>query len=287
VRSRGTVSSAIVLAVVTLLGSGALAQDATPLTRTIAAIAVGNDTAARREAIVSRVRELGLTADIRPFGEGARAGSNIVVTLPGREARTILIGAHYDRVQVGQGVVDNGASCAALLELLAAFKASPLGRYTLTFVFFDREEDGLLGSRAWFAGDTPRPAFAINLDVFAYGNEFFVTASKRDGVLFHALGNATSAARIPMRDTTLDRYPGSDHRSMFAAGIESLGVAIVDTSDIDAVLAIGGSSLAVGKGPRIMSIIHTPNDTMTEVRINDVVRATGVLERTIRALDKE
>jgi hypothetical protein len=36
-----------------------------------------------------------------------------------------------------------------------------------------------------------------------------------------------------------------------------------------------------------MSIIHTPNDTMTEVRINDVVRATGVLERTIRALDKE
>jgi Zn-dependent M28 family amino/carboxypeptidase len=92
---------------------------------------------------------------------------------------------------------------------------------------------------------------------------------------------------MPLRDTTLDRYPGSDHRSMFAAGIESLGVAIVDTADIDGVLAIGGSSLAVGKGPRIMSIIHTPNDTMAEVRIDDVVRATAVLERTIRALDMQ
>ena len=110
--------------------------------------------------------------------KAARAGVNLVVTLPGRESRVILVGAHYDRVEVGQGAVDNAASCAVLIELIAAFKASPLGRYTLQFVFFDQEERGLLGSRAYFATKTNRPAYAVNLDVFAYGEALFATTRR-------------------------------------------------------------------------------------------------------------
>jgi hypothetical protein len=73
---------------------------------------------------------------------------------------------------------------------------------------------------------------------------------------------------------------------MMAAGIETLGVGMVDTADVDGVLASGGSNLRVGNGPRIMSIIHTPNDSMAELRVADVVRATSILERTIRTLDR-
>jgi hypothetical protein len=61
---------------------------------------------------------------------------------------------------------------------------------------------------------------------------------------------------------------------------------LVDTADIDGVLAIGGAALKVGKGPRIMSIIHTPGDTLAELRVADVAHAIPVLERTIRALDQ-
>jgi acetylornithine deacetylase/succinyl-diaminopimelate desuccinylase-like protein len=263
-----------------------IAQDATRLTTTISAIAAGQGSDDRRTPIVARVRELGLDARLQPFGDGARAGTNVIVTVPGREPRTILIGAHYDRVQVGQGAVDNGGSCAALLELMTAFKASPLGRYTLTFVFFDREENGLLGSKAYFAANADRPAYAMNLDIFAYGNEIFATASKPDGALMRELRAAAGAIKMTVRDAPVERYPGSDHRSMIAAGIETLGLAIVDTADIDGVLATGGPGLRVGQGPHIMSIIHTPNDTMAEVRVADIVRAIPILERTIRALDR-
>jgi hypothetical protein len=65
----------------------------------------------------------------------------------------------------------------------------------------------------------------MNLDVFAYGNEFFVTASKRDGALVRALRTAASADNMPVRDAPVDRYPGSDHRSMISAGLETVGVA--------------------------------------------------------------
>jgi aminopeptidase S len=268
-----------------VLGSQPFAQDATRLETTIAAIAAGPASEQRREPIVARIRALGLEPTLQPFGEGNRAGTNVIVTVPGREPRAILIGAHYDRVNVGQGVVDNGGSCAALLEMMAAFKASPLGRYTLTFIFFDREENGLLGSKAYFAANKERPAYAMNLDVFAYGNELFVTSSKVDGPLMRALRTA-AATEMRVRDAPIERYPGSDHQTMMAAGIETLGVGMVDTADVDGVLASGGSNLRVGNGPRIMSIIHTPNDSMAELRVADVVRATSILERTIRTLDR-
>jgi len=262
------------------------AQDATRLTETITAISTGDGSAQRREAILTRLRALGADVATQPFGRGDRSGVNLVVTLPGRDPRVILVGAHYDRVEVGQGVVDNGGSCAALIELIGAFKTAPLGRFTLKFVFFDQEEAGLLGSKAYFAANAERPAFAMNLDVFAYGNEFFVTASKPDGALVRALRTAAGVDGIPVREAPVDRYPGSDHRSMIAAGLETVGIGLVDTADIDGVLAIGGRSLTVGKGPRIMSIIHTPGDTLAELRVADVTRAILGLERTIRMLDR-
>jgi hypothetical protein len=274
------------LAVTALLTTyAAHAQDTTRLTTTIQAMAAGQGSDERREAIVTRVRALGLEPRLQPFGEDTRAGTNIIVTLPGRQAQAILIGAHYDRVSVGQGVVDNAASCAVLLELMTTFKASPLGRDTLTFVFFDREENGLLGSRAYFAASAERPAYAMNLDIFAYGNEVFATASKPDGVLMREFRAAAGMVGITVRDAPVNRYPDSDHESMVAAGIETLGLAIVDTADIDGVVGARGP-LRLGQGPRILSIIHSPGDTMAEVRVPDMVRAMPILERTIRALDK-
>ena len=144
----------------------------------VSAIAASDGNSQRREAILKSLTALDVIPELQAFGDGARAGVNLVVTLSGRESGVILVGAHYDRVAVGQGAVDNAASCAVLIELIAAFKASPLGRYTLQFVFFDQEELGLLGSRAYFATKTNRPAYAVNLDVFAYGDSLFADQLK-------------------------------------------------------------------------------------------------------------
>jgi len=260
--------------------------DAARVTASLTAIASGDNTAARRQAIITHLRALGVEPSIESFGEGRMSGQNIVVTLKGSESRTIVIGAHYDRVNVGRGAVDNGAACAALIELVAAVRAAPLQRPTLQVVFFDREENGLVGSRAFFSG-ARRVDYAVNMDVFAYGDSIFATTSHPNGALLKSLRTAGDAMGVPVRDVPRNSYPASDHITMMAAGIETLGIALVDTSDIDGILAIGAPGLKPGQGPRILRIIHTPDDTMAEVRADQMVRGIAVVERLIRTVDSE
>lgn len=262
------------------------AQEPARLQASVSAIAAAEGNSQRREVILSSLRALGDEPELQPFGQGARAGVNIVATLPGRDPRVILVGAHYDRVDVGRGAVDNGASCAMLIELIAAFKASPLGRFTLQFIFFDQEEEGLLGSRAYFGSGANRPAYAINLDVFAYGEALFATSSRPDGVLATALRAAAEARGLAVTMVPVNQFPGSDHQSMIAAGVETTGVALVDQADIDGILKASPATLAAGKGPRVLTIIHTPQDSVAEVRVEQMVKAMPVIEQMIRAVDR-
>jgi hypothetical protein len=251
------------------------------------AIVAGNDNGARRDAIVAQLKALGVDPVVEPFGEGRAAGANVVVTLPGAGPGTIVIGAHLDRVAVGRGAVDNGGSCAVLIELIAAFKASPLTRSTLRVVFFDREEGGLVGSRMYFSTPRHRADYAINLDVFAYGDTIFATGSRPDGVLLRSLRAAGEATGLMVRDVPPGRYPGSDHQTMINAQIETLGLALVDNADVDGILAMDVSKLTVGngKGPRVLQIIHTANDNMSAVKVDQMVRGLGLVEQLIRRVD--
>jgi Zn-dependent M28 family amino/carboxypeptidase len=261
----------------------ASAQDTARLIASLKAIAESSDSAARREAIVAQLKAVGVEPRLETFGGGRNAGSNIVVSF-GKGAKTLLLGAHYDRVEVGQGAVDNGASCAALIEIIAAIKALPLQQLTLHVVFFDREENGLQGSRAFFAA-RPRVDYAINMDVFAYGDSIFATRSHADGLLVRWLQLAGKEVGLPVRDVPRERYPASDHLTMMNAKIETLGVALVDRSDIDGILSLSGG-VKTGAPPRVLTIIHTANDTLAEVRPEQMTRGITLVEQLIRIVDR-
>jgi len=251
------------------------------LRQTTAAIAAGATTADRRAAIADRLKAAGVDFHVEDFVSGTRTGANIVGTLPGKPGnRTLLLGAHYDRVAKGHGAVDNAASCAVLLELLERLKSNPLAN-SVTVVFFDLEELGLLGSRSYFQTHTGSalPAQAMNFDIFGYGETFFVTPSKADGPLLASLQQAASELGFPVRSISVTQYPSSDHRSMALAGIETLGVTLIDGSEIDSVITPGPVR------PKILSMIHTDADTMDQIREQDMAKALPVLERTIRLLD--
>ena len=277
------VSLACLLLCVSTQLAPATAQDAARLTASLKAITDGADNAARRDAIVAQLKTIGVEPVIETFGGGRNAGANIVVTLPGRDPRTILLGAHYDRVMMGQGAVDNGAACAALIEIIAAIKAFPLQQLTLKVVFFDREENGLQGSRAFF-NDRPRIDYALNVDVFAYGGSIFATGSHPDGLLLRWLQVAGKEAGLPVRDVPRGRYPTSDHQTMMNAGVETLGIGLVDQADIDGILALSGGKPA--PAPRILQIIHTPADTLAEVRPEQMARGITLVEQLIRIVDR-
>lgn len=249
--------------------------------QTTAAIAAGETTADRRAAIADRLKGLGVDFHVEDFVSGTRMGANIVASLPGKTgSRTLLLGAHYDRVAKGHGAVDNAASCAVLLELIEKLKSNPSSN-TVTFVFFDLEELGLLGSRSYFqthAGSS-LPALAMNFDIFAYGETFFVTPVKADGPLMSSFQQAAMDFGFPVRSIPMTQYPSSDHRSMTQAGIETLGVTLIDGAEIDSIIKPGAVP------PRILSMIHTDADTMDQIREQDIAKALPVLERTIRLLD--
>ena len=96
-------------------------------------------------------------------------GRNIIVTLPGQREGQLIVGAHYD----GTGLGDNGSGTALLLAAAAGLvNAGP--QFTIRFIFFDREEAGMIGSRYYAEqmseNDIASTLYMINLDALAFGD---------------------------------------------------------------------------------------------------------------------
>jgi hypothetical protein len=75
---------------------------------------------------------------------------NVICVLPGTSDRVIIVGAHYDHAEIGDGVIDNWSGAALLPSLYEAVKGAPR-RHTFIFIGFGNEEKGLRGSR-YYAG---------------------------------------------------------------------------------------------------------------------------------------
>jgi len=249
---------------------------------TIASISQGATNAERRDAIVNRLKAARVNFEVKEFTEGTRSGANVVAPLPGKKGSpTLLLGAHLDRVNRGQGALDNAASCALLLTLIDRFKSQPLENTMLSILFFDAEEGGLIGSRAYFQSldRSALPSKAINFDIFGYGDTLFVTSSKEDSSLLATAQQAASESGFLMRSLPIMQYPASDHRSMAQAGVETLGVALIDGKEIDSIITPGSTP------PKILTLIHTPGDTIEQIREQDIAKAVPVIEKLIRLLD--
>ena len=84
------------------------------------------------------------------FSDGPGSTSNTVAQIKGSEhpEEQVLIGAHLDSWDLGEGAVDDGTGVAGVLEAARLLKS--LGwkpKRTLTFVLFFGEEQGVAGSR--------------------------------------------------------------------------------------------------------------------------------------------
>ncbi len=103
----------------------------------------------------------------RSQGLAPQRVANLRVRIPGRSAETILVGAHFDSWDLGQGAIDNGLGIAQLYALARALRGQQLER-TVELVWFSGEEQGLWGSRheaERIAAGAPAPAVMINLDM--------------------------------------------------------------------------------------------------------------------------
>ncbi len=146
--------------------------------------------------------------------------ANLVLRLKGRSPERIVVGAHFDSWDLGQGALDNGLGTAQLFALASALRGRELAR-TVELVWYNGEEQGLWGSRhaAATLGDAPVVAM-INLDmvgvpiaVNALGDESLVPALER--------WNNGRAAKLPLGVQNINWF-GSDHTPYQLAGVRAI-----------------------------------------------------------------
>ena len=149
--------------------------------------------------------------------------ANIVAALPGEVKKKIIVGAHFDSWDMGQGAIDNGIGTAILFDLARLLKAHyPQNHYTVEFVWFNGEELGLWGSKNYVAMHASDDIAAmINMDMTgtptgfnAMGTDEFVPILKD---LVAKLNGFELTAGVTNQPGT-----NSDHQSFMLKGIPTL-----------------------------------------------------------------
>src|SRR3984893_18253014 len=114
---------------------------------------------------------------------------NIVCLLRGSSDKVIIVGAHFDHVSQGDGVVDNWSGASLLPSLYEAVKIEPR-KHTYIFVGFTAEEQGEVGSHFYAQQMTKEQVAAtdamVNMDTLGLAAPE-IGASHSDKLLNRAL----------------------------------------------------------------------------------------------------
>lgn len=251
--------------------------------RQVAAIAVGETGAERGAAIVARLQKIGLDIQRQAFARKGMSGTNLLAYVSGpADAPLLLIGAHYDRVDVGRGVTDNASGSAAVLALAKAFKKKPLKNHRVVVAFWDLEEKGLLGSQHWVETADAPPALYINFDVFGWGNTIWMMAPQKNMPIADAVRAAAQGSGV---ETSIgSAYPPTDHLAFLHVKWPAVSFSLVGNAEIPGILQLFAGEKP-DTIPKVMSVIHTPNDRMDQIVEADAVKAIPVIETAIREWD--
>ena len=177
-------------------------------------------------------------------------GANVIARIPGRNpnASAIVLSAHYDHLGVRNGEVFNGADddasgCIAVLTIAERVKKAGL-EHDLIVVFFDGEEIGLLGAKAFVANPLiplNRIAIDVSLDMVSRqdAGALWVAGLSHNPFLRDIVTSvaAQSRVKILVGHDTNDLKPGddwtnsSDHGAFHAKGIPFLYLGVEDHPD--------------------------------------------------------
>jgi hypothetical protein len=271
--------------------------------RTLSAAA---DNDARFEALTALLKANNLPFTVETFmldkppaaGPNAAAdprtrGRNVIVTL-GKGRDTIVVGAHYDAKWItdktlSKGAVDNGASSVMLVHTAAALKNQRL-KSKVTFVWFDFEESGLLGSAKYAEAHTAdRITAMLNYDINGYGNTvlFGPPPGPLDARLARVMLETCAAERVDC--LRFDGMPPGDDRSFGARKIPAVSIAVLPATEAHQLwlmLHAKSAGLSQGFAPPIFATIHTPNDVPEKLEGAAMATAGRLAQALIRRVSE-
>jgi len=140
---------------------------------------------------------------------------NVICVLPGQTDRIILVSAHTDKVDPGDGVVDNWSGASLLPSLLYSVSGQER-HHTFIFIGFTGEEKGLLGSDFYVRHLSPEQRSKIdgmiNFDTLGLG-QTEVWASHADTPLLNALARIAAAMKLPISEMNVENIGTADSES--------------------------------------------------------------------------
>lgn len=249
---------AVVLFCMALCCAGARAQSVhySPVTREVIQARLreygGKD--AERE---SKLKAMFAEAGCANLNEQAVKGSklpNLICVLPGSGERTVIVGAHYDHVNEGQGVVDNWSGASLLPSLYEALKPKPR-KHTYIFIGFTDEEKGEVGSHFYAHQMTKEQIAAtdamVNMDTLGLAPTQ-VDGSHSDKELTTALLGLARSMSLPAKVFNIPEEVGSTDSDKFRERkVASISIHSFTQEAFD------------------QHILHSSKDQLSAVRLDD------------------
>jgi hypothetical protein len=158
------------------------------------------------------------------FVPGPIAVYNTVAEIRGSEKpdEVVVLGAHLDSWDLGQGTTDNGTGTCVVLEaarILARSGIQP--KRTIRFILFTGEEQGLHGSRAYVKqhkDELPKVSMALVHDT-GTGKVIGLGLQGREKVKPILEKELSSLKELGEFEINLRAMGGSDHQSFDSAGV--------------------------------------------------------------------
>ncbi|MBD5777891.1 M28 family peptidase [Pelagicoccus sp. NFK12] len=184
---------------------------------------------------------------------------NLVATLPGKTSKKIVIGAHFDSWDLGQGALDNGLGIAQAYDITRLIhKINPENHYTIETVWFNAEEFGLFGSYAYMERHQDAEIVAmLNMDMV--GNPLGANAMGFASLIppLKEFSQGMGGLSLP-KPVVNAPWLGSDHMPFINQGIPSITL----NAPID---------------PEAVAFYHDFGDTFEKVDKEVLSKSIGIL----------
>lgn len=193
---------------------------------------------------------------------------NLICTKKGDTDSVILVGAHFDLIEKGDGVVDNWTG-ASLLPSLFESLANAQRKHTFVFVAFTGEESGLLGSKSYvkkMGQELSSIKAMVNIDTLGLADTK-VWASHADKNLLQKLYKIADALHLPIAGVNVERVGSTDSESFREKKIPSIALHSVTSETL--------------------KILHSPQDTLEAVKLDEYYQSYRLIAAYLAFLDQE
>jgi hypothetical protein len=217
----------------------------------------------REETIKQLFEEAGCTGDALEERKVDHVRwPNVVCTHPGSSPEMIVVGAHFDMVDVGEGVVDNWSGASLLSSLVQAIGPT---KHTFVFVAFTGEERGELGSKAYVKDiDRTQVKAMVNMDTLGL-DDTKVWLSRADPLLAKWLAATASSMKVPVAAVNVEQVGSTDSEQFRAKKIPAITV----------------HSITQGT----WHILHSPLDTIKQINMDAYYRTYRLVLGYLQVLD--